>query len=329
MIIKNYELEKKRLDQNIYLLYGDNDGYKEEIISNILQKLKFKKFTYFEKDILNDKENFFNLLFSKSFFESEKIILVKDVSDKMFDVINDIKRKSLEGVILILETNVLEKKSKIRNLFEKEKDLICVPFYPDEFRNLNYIAQNFLKNKNLKISQESINLIIERSNGSRNHLKKELEKIYNYALNKKEIGFSEILKLTNLGKNYNISELVEMCLVKNHNKLSKIINENNFSNDDTILIIRTFLLKAKRLLKLSKNLEKEKSLETVISNYKPPIFWKDKEIVKQQLKLWKKESLKKLIYEVNLTELQIKKNINLSLNILLNFIFKNSKTINN
>jgi len=329
MIIKNYELEKKKLDQNIYLLYGDNDGHKEEIISNILQKLKFKKFTYFEKDILNDKENFFNLLFSKSFFESEKIILVKDVSDKMFDVINDIKRKSLEGVILILETNVLEKKSKIRNLFEKEKDLICVPFYPDEFRNLNYIAQNFLKNKNLKISQESINLIIERSNGSRNHLKKELEKIYNYALNKKEIGFSEILKLTNLGKNYNISELVEMCLVKNHNKLSKIINENNFSNDDTILIIRTFLLKAKRLLKLSKNLEKEKSLETVISNYKPPIFWKDKEIVKQQLKLWKRESLKKLIYEVNLTELQIKKNINLSLNILLNFIFKNSKTINN
>ena len=329
MIIKNYELEKKKLDQNIYLLYGDNDGYKEEIISNILQKLQFKKFTYFEKDILNDKENFFNLLFSKSFFESEKIILVKDVSDKMFDVINDIKRKGLEGVILILETNVLEKKSKIRNLFEKEKDLICVPFYPDEFRNLNYIAQNFLKNKNLKISQESINLIIERSNGSRNHLKKELEKIYNYALNKKEIGFSEILKLTNLGKNYNISELVEMCLVKNHNKLSKIINENNFSNDDTILIIRTFLLKAKRLLKLSKNLEKEKSLETVISNYKPPIFWKDKEIVKQQLKLWKKESLKKLIYEVNLTELQIKKNISLSLNILLNFIFKNSKTINN
>ena len=329
MIIKNYELEKKKLDQNIYLLYGDNDGHKEEIISNILQKLQFKKFTYFEKDILNDKENFFNLLFSKSFFESEKIILVKDVSDKMFDVINDIKRKSLEGVILILETNVLEKKSKIRNLFEKEKDLICVPFYPDEVRNLNYIAQNFLKNKNLKISQESINLIIERSNGSRNHLKKELEKIYNYALNKKEIGFSEILKLTNLGKNYNISELVEMCLVKNHNKLSKIINENNFSNDDTILIIRTFLLKAKRLLKLSKNLEKEKSLETVISNYKPPIFWKDKEIVKQQLKLWKKESLKKLIYEVNLTELQIKKNISLSLNILLNFIFKNSKTINN
>ena len=120
-----------------------------------------------------------------------------------------------------------------------------------------------------------------------------------------------------------------MCLVKNHNKLSKIINENNFSNEDTILIMRTFLLKTKRLLKLSKNLEKEKSLEATISNYNPPIFWKDKEIVKQQLKLWKTESLRKLIYEINFTELQIKKNINLSINILLNFIFKNSKAINN
>ena len=127
MIIKNYELEKKILDQNIYLLYGDNDGYKEEIISNVLQKSQFKKFTYFEKDILNDKENFFNLLFSKSFFETEKIILVKDVSDKMFDIINDIKKKGLEGVILILETNVLEKKSKIRNLFEKNKEILIVP----------------------------------------------------------------------------------------------------------------------------------------------------------------------------------------------------------
>ena len=330
MIIKNYEFEKKKiLDRKIYLLYGDNDGYKEEVINNILQKSQFKKFAYFEKDILNNKENFFNLLFSKSFFEKEKIILIKDASDKMVDIIKDIKIKNLEGIILILETNILEKKSKIRNLFEKEKDLICVPFYPDEFRNLNFIAQNFLKDKDLKISQESVNLIIERSNGSRSHLKKELEKINTFALNKKEIGISDILKLTNLGKNYNISELVEMCLVKNRNKLSRIVNENNFSNDDTILIIRTFLLKTKRLLKLSKDLEKEKSLEAVISNYKPPIFWKDKEIVKQQLKLWKTESLRKLIYEINFTELQIKKNINLSINILLNFIFKNSKTINN
>ena len=329
MILKTFELNKISDNTNFYLIYGKNEGLKIECIDKILNKNTGKVFNYDEKKIKEEIETFYENILSNSLFESNKVIIINRASDKICEIIEDLIDRNLSNIKIIINAVILEKRSKLRSLFEKEKDLICVPFYPDEFRNLNYIAQNFLKNKDLKISQESINLIIERSNGSRNHLKKELEKIYTYALNKKEIGFSEILKLTNLSKNYNISELVEMCLVKNHNKLSKIINENNFSNDDTILIIRTFLLKAKRLLKLSKNLEKEKSLETVISNYKPPIFWKDKEIVKQQLKLWKKESLKKLIYEINLTELQIKKNINLSLNILLNFIFKNSKAINN
>ena len=144
MIIKNYELEKKKLDQNIYLLYGDNEGYKEEIIKGILQKFNFKKFTYFEKDILNDKENFFNLLFSKSFFETDKIVLVKDVSDKMFDIINDIKKKGLERVILILETNVLEKKSKLRNLFEKIKGKEGLRKY---FKGKQIIKKIYVKNK--------------------------------------------------------------------------------------------------------------------------------------------------------------------------------------
>ena len=172
-------------------------------------------------------------------------------------------------------------------------------------------------------------MIVERSNGSRYHLKNELEKIELYVFNKKEIEFSEIIKLTNLGKNYNISELVETCLVKNQKKLSKIMNENSFSNEDTIIIIRTFLLKAKRLLNLRKNIKLNPNLETVISNYKPSIFWKEKEIVKQQLKIWSEKSLRRLINEINNTELLIKKNISIALNILLNFIFANSKISNN
>jgi len=224
---------------------------------------------------------------------------------------------------------LLDKKSKLRNFFEKEKNLVCIPFYPDDFKNLNFISQNFFREKKIKISQESTNLIIERSNGSRQHLRNELEKIALYAVNKKEIDFSEIIKLTNLGKNYDISELVETCLVKNQKKVSNIINENNFSNEDTIIIIRTFLLKAKRLLNLSQKTKFNSNLERVISDYKPPIFWKEKEIVKQQLKFWSEENLRKLINEINNTELLIKKNVNISFNILLNFIFKNSKVTNN
>ena len=330
MIIKNYQLENNNISKyNLFLLYGDNEGFKNEIIKKIYETTKYEKFLYYEKEILNNIENFSNSLTTKSFFENEKIIIVKNATDKILSIIEDIMKKNLTEIIIILDSEILDKKSKLRNFFEKEKDLACIAFYPDDFRNLNFICQNFFKEKKIKISQESINLIIERSNGSRYHLKNELEKIELYVFNKKEIELSEIIKLTNLGKNYNISELVETCLVKNQKKLSKIINENSFSNEDAILIIRTFLLKAKRLLDLRENIKLNPNLETVISNYKPLIFWKEKEIVKQQLKIWSEKNLRTLIKEVNNTELLIKKNISVSLNILLNFIFINSKIINN
>tara|TARA_Y200000002_G_scaffold382603_1_gene400280 strand:- start:1132 stop:2124 length:993 start_codon:yes stop_codon:yes gene_type:complete len=330
MIIRNYQLENNNIKKyNFFLFYGDNEGLKNEKINEIYKANNYKKFSYYEKDILNDVNNFLNTVETKSFFDNEKIIIIKNSTDKIFNATKNILNKKIEGTIIIFSAEILDKKSKLRNFFEKEKDLACIPFYPDDFKSLNIIAQNFLKEKKIRISQESINLIIERSNGSRQHLKNEMEKIALYAVNKKEIDFSDIIKLTNLGKNYNISELVETCLIKNQKKLSKIINENSFSSEDTIIIIRTFLLKAKRLLNLSENIKLNPNLETVISSYKPPIFWKEKEIVKQQLKIWSEENLRKLINEINNTELLIKKNINISLNILLNFIYMNSRPANN
>ena len=330
MIIKNYELEKiDLLKHKIILFYGENEGFKDEKIDEIYERTKFEKFIYHEKDVLNNLEDFLSTLFTKSFFEAKKFIIIKNVTDKIINVIKEIVNKNLEETIIIFNANILEKKSKIRIFFEKDKNSICSAFYPDEFKNLNFIVQKFIREKKIKISQESINLIIERSNGNRDHLKRELEKIELYTLNKSEINHSEIIKLTNLGKNYNISELVEVCLAKNRKRLTKIINENNFSNEDSIVIIKTFLQKTKRLLDLRKNLKNEKNLETLISNYKPPIFWKEKEVVKTQLNIWSEKNLNKLIYEINNTELLIKKNINISLNILFDFIFKNSRPINN
>lgn len=330
MIIKNYELEKiDLLKHKIILFYGENEGFKDEKIDEIYERTKFEKFIYHEKDVLNNLEDFLSTLFTKSFFEAKKFIIIKNVTDKIINVIKEITNKNLEETIIIFNANILEKKSKIRIFFEKDKNSICSAFYPDEFKNLNFIVQKFIREKKIKISQESINLIIERSNGNRDHLKRELEKIELYTLNKSEINHSEIIKLTNLGKNYNISELVEVCLAKNNKRLTKIINENNFSNEDSIVIIKTFLQKTKRLLDLRKNLKNEKNLETLISNYKPPIFWKEKEVVKTQLNIWSEKNLNKLIYEINNTELLIKKNINISLNILFDFIFKNSRPINN
>jgi len=330
MIIKNYQLVTNNISKfNFFLFYGDNEGLKNEKINLIVKTTKYKKFLYSEKEVLNDIENFSNSLLTKSFFDNEKIVIIKCATDKILNLLKDFINRKIEENIIIFDADTLDKKSKLRNFFEKEKDLACIPFYPDDFKNLNFISQNFFREKKIKISQETINFIIERSNGSRQHLKNELEKIDLYTANKKEIEFSEIIKLTNLGKNYNISELVETCLVKNQKKVSKIMNENNFSNEDIIIIIRTFLLKTKRLLQLSKDTKSNPNLESVISHYKPPIFWKEKEIVKQQLKIWPEKNLRKLINEINNTELLIKKNVNISLNILLNFIFTNSKITNN
>ena len=330
MIIKNFQLETNDISKyNFFLFYGDNQGLKDEKTNYIVETTNYKKFLYNEKEILSDIENFSNSLLTKSFFDDKKIVNIKNATDKILNLLKDLINRKIEEIIILLDADTLDKKSKLRNFFEKEKDLICVPFYPDDFKSLNLISKNFFRERKIKISQETLNLIIERSNGSRLHLKNELEKIDLYTVNKKEIEFSEICKLTNLGKNYNISELVETCLVKNQKKLSKIMNENSFSNEDTIIIIRTFLLKAKRLLNLSQKTKFNSNLERVISDYKPPIFWKEKEIVKQQLKFWSEENLRKLINEINNTELLIKKNVNISFNILLNFIFKNSKVTNN
>ncbi len=330
MIVKSFEINKIDINKNnILLLYGDNDGFKDEVIKKICNQKNLKGTLYYEKEILNNLDNFFNQISNKSFFEDEKIIIIKDTTDKFKDIIDEIFNKEIKDTVLILNSHLLDKKSKLRNFFEKTKELICIPFYPDDHQNLNVIATQFFKKNNIRISQQTINLIIERANQSRQHLKNELEKINNYTLDKKQITDTDVIKLTNLGKNYEISELVDTCLSKNQNRLTKIINENHFSNEDVIIILRTFLNKTKRLLNLSIIAKDNKNHDEVISKYKPPIFWKEKPFIKQQLKYWTEDKLKKLINEINEIELLSKKNIQTSQNFLFNFIFESSKPTNN
>ena len=137
------------------------------------------------------------------------------------------------------------------------------------------------------------------------------------------------MRLTNLAENYDVSELIDSCLSKNKNKTIRILNENNYSLEDCIIIIRSFLIKSKRLFKLCKEMKDKRNIDLVISNFKPPIFWKDKEVVKQQVQNWSYENVEKLIYEINEIELLIKKYSNNSINILLNFIIEQSNKISN
>ena len=331
MIIKFYELEKVDLKtKQFFLLYGENQGLKNEIIEK-----KFKKnysgntYNYEENDVLNNKENFFNTILSKSFFENEKLIIINRASDKLKEIVEEIIEKNITDLILVLNANILEKKSKLRSLFEKQKQTICVPFYADTNQTLIIVVNNFFKKSKIAISQQAINLMVERCRGDRQNLNNELQKVQSFIKNRSKIEIKDLLKLTNLAENYDVSELIDGCLAKNKKKTINILNENNYSLEDCILIIRTFLIKSKRLLKLSQSYIEKNNIDEVISSFKPPIFWKDKEIIKQQIKNWSHGNIENLIFKINEIELLIKKNSNNSINILSDFIIEQATNSNN
>lgn len=330
MIIKNYEINKINLKKNKFLLfYGKNEGLKKEIITKIIQNRNEISY-YDEKEILDNQNSFLESLGSKSLFESEKIIVIKRASDKIFKIIVELDEKKIGDLILIINSENLEKKSKLRNFFERHKEYICSAFYPDNDQTLSRLASLFFKEKKISISSSNINLIIKRVIGDRELLMNELKKIELFAKNRSKITTEDIAKLTNLAENHNISELVDNCLAKNKRKIEEILNENIFTNEDCILITRIFLNKSKKILKLSETFQQNKNIELTISGAKPAIFWKDKEITKQQLYRWHPEDVKILIYKLSEIELLIKKNLNNSINLILNFILEitNQKTSN-
>ena len=331
MIIKSFEINKIKLNSyKFYLFYGDNEGLKEETIKSLFEKDYPGKINrYEEKEILDNINNFFNSIFTKSFFDNEKLIIINRATDKIREIIEELIEKNPKDIQIILNSKNLEKKSNLRKIFEKEKSIICVPFYEDNNQTLNSIISLFFRNKKIPISQQLINVLIERSRGDRKNLNNELDKIESFSSNKKNLSLEEIIKITNLADNYSASELVDHSLAKNTRKTVTILSENNYSDEDNIIIIRTLLAKLKRLVKIYELIDEKNNIEQAISACKPPIFWKDKPLVTQQIQSWKKEHLKNLIYKTNEIELLVKKNSALAKNILADFIINNSKKTNN
>ena len=330
MILKTFELSKIKDETIFYLLYGKNDGLKSECIDKILNKSIGKVYNYDEKQIKDEIETFYENILSGSLFEDSKIIIINRATDKIYEIIQDLIDRDIHNIKIIINAGILETRSKIRSLFEKQKNLICIPTYQDNNDTLSKLATIFFRDEKISISQQNINLIIEKCNGDRGFLRNELNKIKNYASDKKKLSSKEILKLINLSENFEFSELIDNCLAKNKNKIINILNENNFNTEDCIIILRTFLSKAKRNLKLAIEFEKNKDINKTINSAKPPIFWKEKNIVKIQLNKWKPEKIKKLIDSINNIELETKKNFNNSILITTNFILeKGCSDINN
>ena len=320
MIIKSFEINKINIKKNpIILLYGKNEGLKNQTKIDLLKNKKITSI-YEELEIINKPDEFFENLNSKSLFEEEKVIFINRVTDKIFKIISETVEKEIKDLIIILDSDNLEKKSKIRSLFEKSKKCICIPFYPDTNETLSKLAFQVFKNNNISISSSKINLIVNKCNGDRKILSIELEKIINYSRNGKKIDTESLTKLTNLIENHSISELIDNCLAKNKNKTINILVENNFNSEDCIIITRVFLNKLKKILNLCEEFKKNNNIDLTITTAKPPIFWKEKEITKKQVLSWTPKKIKETLYEINNIELSIKKNYDNSINLITDFI---------
>ena len=322
MILKSFEIDKKDISKiKFFLIYGENEGLKREIINKIISHNEGKKISFEESQILKNKHDFFNEITNKSLFEKERIFLLERCTDKISEIILDIYENNNDE-LFIVNCGILEKKSKVRNLLEKSNIAVIIPTYKDNFQSLSSLAKSFFIQKKISISYETLNLLINRCNGDRGNLNRELEKISNYLSDKKTISLKEISILTNLSENYSAAELVDASLSKNIKKTCEILSENNYSQEDTFLILRVFLQKTKKILSLLEDIKYEKDIEKVISLHRPPIFWKDKPVIKKQLQVWSYDNIKNLIYRLNDIEIKIKKNSSLSLILMKDFIYE-------
>ena len=322
MIIKSFELEKiKSSQENLHLIYGNNEGIKNEIINEVyIKNFEGEVLKYDEQEILNNKDEFISNLLNRSLFLESKIIIISRSSDKLIDIIYEILDREIIDTKIIIKCSNLEKKSKLRNLFEKGNQLICTPVYEDDYRALNSIIQKFLRENKFSLSQEIKNLLIERSKGDRIFLKSELSKLKSLSLSKNKLSTGDVVKLTNLAENFSVFELSDNYLAKNSKKVSNILNENNYSSEDCILILRTILNKSKRLLKIRNEIDNNSNIDQVISNFKPPIFWKEKDIVKKQIQSWSTNEVKGIIFKINELEVLVKKSTVNSMLFVSNFV---------
>ena len=326
MILKYFEINKINFNKtNFLLIHGKNEGYKREEITKIKERLKIKITDYDEKQILETTDNFLEKSLNKSFFDEKEIILINRCSDKIVKLVEDLVEKGVDDMTFIFNSEILDRKSKLRNLFEKSKSqLVSIAFYPDTNEILFKIAQRVLKEKKISLSSESINLIVDKCAGDRKNLFNEIDKIQLYLKDKKSITNEEIFKLINLSENHSIDDLINNCLAKKQKKLLNILNENIFAYEDCIIIIRTLLKKTKILLNLINQFNLNNDIDKTINNAKPPIFWKDKNIIKDQINLWSVKKIKNLIIEINDIELQIKKNSFNAIDFTTNFLLEKS-----
>ena len=336
MIVKSYEIQKKSLTNNykFFLLYGENVGLKNDLKEFIKKDFSkqcpdLEELSFYEDDIIENEENFYNSILSNSLFSKGRIIIINEATDKINKKIEDLTDDFKGNACIIILSNILEKKSKLRSLFEKSKKTICTACYQDSSMDLEVIIKNELKKINVSLSRESINLLVEKANSDRHNLRNEIKKIESFSLNKKKIEIDDIKSLINFSGDYKSDNFINECLSGNLVQYKKIFNEFYTSTVNQIFFLRILNNKISRLLKLKEEQNNHDNLEYLIDNSRPPIFWKEKPIIKKQLSIWNLKDLKEIVYEINNIEFLCKKNPKISKIIFFDFFSKICKKANN
>ena len=323
MIIKNYQFNiKNEITENYkaLLFYGANDGLKKEFIEKIKQEnQKTEICFFFEDEILKNKKLFFEKVFSNSLFEENKLLFVYEATDKIFQEIEETLNKLNQNTKIYVIANNLDKKSKLRRLFENSKNLGIIPLYEDDEKTLlNYVKKKLEGFKGL--TSEVCSLIISNSKLDRRLIQNEILKIKTL-FNDKIIEKDLLEKLLNFEKESNFDDIGNSAIIGEKTKLNKLLSSNNLVKEDLFFFLNSLIFRFKKIKDLLNN--DEKNVERIIDEAKPPIFWKEKPILKKQLNIWSNKNIDKIINILNETEILAKRSPQIESTIILNNLLVN------
>ena len=316
MIYKSYLVEQdfNSLNKNFILFYGENLGLKNDFKKKIkLNKGNAETVSLLQEDIVKDEDNFFNMVFNLSLFQKERIFIIENVNDKILPILEKIEQKTVEEKI-VLFSELLDKKSKLRNYFEKSNKVGIVPCYVDNEITLKKIILDKLKGYT-GLTNQNLNIILENCGLDRSKLNNELDKIATFFENK-IIDDDKLESLLNFKVNDSFELLKDQALIGDKIKTNKLISDTILENGKNIFYLNVINQRLIKLLEVNE-ITKNGKLDEAIGKIKPPIFWKDKPIFNIQAKKWNKNKLKKVLNQTYKIELKIKSNSQVSQSLLI------------
>jgi len=319
VILKSYIVEQDIHILNNYqatILYGENNGIKDDVKSRLKDNNKDAEIiNFFEEDIIKNKNILYENIINESLFNKKKIIFIQGATDKILNEICQSLEKENSNTKIYVFSERLDKKSKLRNLFEKSKSLATIPCYEDNERTIiNYILKELNGYKGL--SGELINIIITNANRNRKVIKGELVKIKDF-FDKKILNKEELFELLNIKDNTDFDKIRDFALIGEKKKINKLLSEIELLNEDSFFYLNNINYRIIKLLEIQRISKNINSYEQTIDNLKPTIFWKDKPVYIQQLKKWNLKKLNKAAYKIGQTEVLMKKNSKLRNDILI------------